>query len=65
MDAMQAQAMSKAANQRREAQLRAIAAALTRIERGEYGLCKECGEYIDPRRLEFDPTVRCCIDCAD
>jgi DnaK suppressor protein len=64
MDAMQAQAMSKATNQRREATLRAIELALQRIERGDYGECRDCGEYINPKRLEFDPTARLCIGCA-
>lgn len=64
MDAMQAQAMAKASSQRREATLRRIAEALERIDDGNYGLCRECGEPIDPRRLEFDPTVTLCIDCA-
>ncbi len=64
MDALQAQAMSQASNRRRQAVLGAIEAALKRIQRGDYGECRECGEYINPKRLEFDPTVRLCIDCA-
>lgn len=64
MDAMQAQAMAKASGQRREETLRRIAAALQRIEDDEYGLCLECGEAIDPKRLVFDPTVYFCIGCA-
>ena len=64
MDAMQAQAMAQASGQRREATLRQITAALQRIDDGEYGICQECDEPINPRRLEFDPTVRLCIECA-
>jgi DnaK suppressor protein len=64
MDAMQAQAMSQAYNRRRQQTLQAIGAALQRIERGDYGECIDCGEFINPRRLEFDPTVRCCVQCA-
>jgi len=64
MDAMQAQAMAKASGQRREAMLRNIEAALKRIDDGVYGLCRECEEPINPKRLEFDPTALCCIDCA-
>ena len=64
MDAMQAQAMAKASGERRDAILRRIGAALKRIDDKEYGLCLECGEPIDPRRIEFDPTVSLCIDCA-
>ena len=64
MDAMQAQAMSQASNRRRQATLNAIEAALQRIQRGDYGECRECGEYINPQRLKFDPTIRMCVDCA-
>jgi DnaK suppressor protein len=64
MDAMQAQAMAKASGLRREATLRRIGAALRRIDDGDYGLCIECEEPIDPKRLDFDPTLLLCIDCA-
>jgi DnaK suppressor protein len=64
MDALQAQAMSKATNQRRAETLRGIEAALKRIGRGDYGECRACGEYINPKRLEFDPTAKLCIECA-
>ena len=64
MDAMQAQAMAKASAQRRAQMLRRIEAALRRIDNDEYGFCDECGEPINPKRLEFDPTVTLCIGCA-
>ena len=64
MDALQAQSMSLEAKRRREAKLRAVEAALARMDRGEYGDCFVCGEAIDPRRLDFDPTTTRCIDCA-
>ena len=64
MDAMQAQAMAQASVQRREMMLRQIDAALKRIDDDEYGYCRDCGEAIDPRRLEVDPTALLCIDCA-
>ncbi len=64
MDALQAQAMAQASGQRREAMLRNIEAALKRIDDGTYGLCRDCDEPINPKRLEFDPTALRCIDCA-
>jgi len=64
MDAMQAQAMSKETGRRRRQKLLQIEAALRRIDREDYGFCQECGEEIAPARLEFDPTVLLCIDCA-
>jgi DnaK suppressor protein len=44
--------------------LRVIEADLKRIDRGDYGECRACGEYINPKRLEFDPTAKLCIGCA-
>ena len=64
MDAMQAQAMAKASGERRRAALRAIAAALKRIDDGTYGLCVDCEEPVHEKRLEVDPTVLRCIECA-
>lgn len=64
MDAMQAQAMAQASGQRRAEMLRRITAALKRIDDGDYGVCLECDEPINPKRLEFDPTVLLCVDCA-
>ena len=65
MDAMQAQAMAQASEQRREQTLRQIDAALKRIDDDEYGYCLQCDEAINPKRLEFDPTVTLCIECAN
>jgi len=64
MDALQGQALAKASQERAERQLRMIEAALKRIENDDYGDCLECGEPINPKRLEIDPTTLYCIDCA-
>ena len=64
MDAMQGQAMAKAEEERRQLPLKRIEAALIRIERGDYGECIGCGEWIASKRLEWDPLVLKCIDCA-
>lgn len=37
--------------------------ALEQIEKGEYGICMECGEQISPRRMEVRPFSRYCIEC--
>lgn len=65
MDALQGQAMSQATGQRRRALLRDIDAALTRCNDGCFGDCLECGEDIDPRRLEASPATTLCIACAE
>jgi len=64
MDAMQAQAMAKASSNRRRMMLTKITAALKRIDDGDYGLCRDCEEPINPKRLEFDATAIFCIECA-
>lgn len=64
MDAMQAQAMAKAVEQRRKARLVALDQALRRIRDGEYGYCLECGEFIGMQRLEIDPATSKCVRCA-
>lgn len=50
MDAMQAQAMAQASEQRREQTLRQIDAAIKRIDDDEYGYCLQCDEPINPKR---------------
>ena len=65
MDALQVQAMSVESFRRKKLQRQRVEAALTRIAKDEFGLCLECGEEINPKRLEFDPTLLLCIDCAE
>lgn len=64
MDALQGQAMSEALDQRRGTELRRIDAALERIDADEYGFCLTCGEPIELKRLELDPALAQCADCA-
>jgi DnaK suppressor protein len=64
MDALQGQAMSQERARRRQRELQRIAAALRRLEDGEYGDCQDCGEPIDVRRLDMDPAATLCIRCA-
>ena len=64
MDALQRQALAKAGKERAEQQLKMIEAALKRIDNDDYGDCLECGEPINPKRLEIDPTSLYCINCA-
>ena len=39
--------------------------ALERIERGEYGICIECGEPISRERLEAVPHAQLCVPCKN
>ncbi|TWJ08840.1 TraR/DksA family transcriptional regulator [Altererythrobacter ishigakiensis] len=64
MDAMQQQAMAQATERRRLAERARIAAALERINDGEWGYCLKCGEEIAEKRLRHDPSVANCVNCA-
>jgi RNA polymerase-binding protein DksA len=43
--------------------LRAIDAALSRINQGHYGLCMKCGKKIPAERLAAIPYAVLCIEC--
>ena len=45
--------------------LQAIEEALWRIEKGTYGVCRDCGEEIAPARLNAIPWTRVCITCKE
>ncbi len=45
------------------AELTAAQEALERMERGEYGVCIECGDPIGLQRLEVVPDAACCVTC--
>lgn len=36
---------------------------LEKIEQGDYGECRECGEDIGVKRLQARPVAELCIDC--
>jgi DnaK suppressor protein len=40
-----------------------IKAALTRINKGKYGVCQKCGKPIPQARLKIIPESTYCIDC--
>lgn len=65
MDAMRAQGMAIETKGRRKDQLLRIEGALRRISAGDFGVCLMCGEEINIRRLEVDPSYTQCIMCAD
>tara|TARA_R110002073_G_scaffold1577_7_gene11046 strand:+ start:2603 stop:2923 length:321 start_codon:yes stop_codon:yes gene_type:complete len=64
LDSMQVQAMARASDVRRTQEIRRIEAALKRVDEDEYGWCVECGEAIDPKRLEIDLAAARCAGCA-
>lgn len=52
-----------AALERHVQRLRLVESALEAIERGDYGLCRQCGAQIGSARLHADPAVERCLDC--
>ena len=50
-------------NEARE-ELEQIAAALMRIENGEFGFCTSCRDAINEQRLQAFPQADKCIECA-
>ena len=48
--------------QRRE--IAQIDAALARLDAGEFGICTDCEQEIDPRRLKALPHALLCTECA-
>lgn len=65
MDAMQDQQMALARTKRIEARLRAVAAALGRINAGTFGVCPRCEDDIELVRLNARPDLPLCRDCQE
>ncbi|MCF6328501.1 MAG: TraR/DksA C4-type zinc finger protein, partial [Henriciella sp.] len=42
-----------------------IEAALDRLDLGTFGLCTHCGDEINLKRLDHDPSVQHCKGCED
>lgn len=44
---------------------KAVETAMAMLETGEYGICQECGEPINPKRLEAIPWTTVCVRCQE
>jgi DnaK suppressor protein len=44
---------------------KAVELALKLLRTGEYGTCQDCGEAINPRRLEAIPWTTLCVACQE
>jgi len=64
MDALQGQAMQLETERRRTLERQRIDSALARIDGGGFGYCLVCGEEIEEKRLEYDPSIPNCMVCA-
>ena len=50
--------------QNEEKALKEIAAALDRLNKGDFGRCEDCGNPIPKPRLSALPYTRYCVECA-
>ncbi|PIP28126.1 MAG: hypothetical protein COX29_02685 [Candidatus Moranbacteria bacterium CG23_combo_of_CG06-09_8_20_14_all_35_22] len=46
-----------------EKKLQEIIEALSKMEKGTYGKCENCGKDIPLERLQANPSARVCLDC--
>lgn len=58
------QAADLAVRQNAERLLYQVERALQRMDHGEYGTCRNCGNPISQERLEAIPYTRYCVECA-
>jgi len=59
------QAMNLMLRDRERVLLRKIEKSLEKIDQGEYGLCENCGDPIELKRLEARPVTDLCILCKE
>lgn len=68
MDLVQTAALAQVSldiNHKLNYELKLIQSALAKIQEGAYGLCEDCGEDINEKRLMFNPNFKCCVSCAE
>lgn len=51
--------------QRDKLQIKSLSEALRRIEDGNFGICEQCEEPINDKRLEAVPLAKYCLNCAE
>ncbi|SNB46809.1 TraR/DksA C4-type zinc finger protein [Geobacter sp. DSM 9736] len=49
----------------RRQQLTQLDEAVSKLERGTYGICEECGEEINEERLKIMPFANRCRECQE
>ena len=54
---------NRGTSQKESGRLREVRAALRRIEVGAFGMCVDCGESINPKRLAAEPWAAYCVVC--
>ena len=44
---------------------KAVETALKALDAGEYGICLDCGDNINPKRLQAIPWTSLCVHCQE
>lgn len=63
MDAMQQQQMAISTQKKAQQRLQRVELALSALESGDYGYCRQCDEDIGFPRLEAQPDTPLCFAC--
>jgi DnaK suppressor protein len=63
LDSMQMQEVAKEASRQRGMRIHRLREALSKMDRGNYGLCTACSEWIDFERLKAGPETLKCSAC--
>ncbi len=63
IDAIQQQKMIEAGREGQQHRLAQVEKTLLRIDDEDFGLCSDCEEAIDHRRLLARPESRLCVSC--
>ena len=59
----ESQRMNFRSSERKRKLLKKVTEAMGRLQKGDYGFCKTCGEPVGFSRLEARPTAEECINC--
>ena len=63
MDSIIDKEMSVAKLERQKLRLNQLEEALKNLENEDFGVCIDCGEDIEFKRLQSNPTVKKCFEC--
>ena len=64
-DAMQMQNMAALNRRQLEIKLKQVEGALSAVEDGSFGSCRNCNGKINPARLDAQPETPFCIECQE
>lgn len=64
-DAMQMQNMAALNKRQLEIKLKQVEGALSAVENGSFGSCRNCNGKINPARLDAQPETPFCIECQE